>query len=102
MAAVAAVEVLKSPADRKSYRYVKLDNGISVLLIHDPEIALSAGGGEQEVCAAGMARASQWDGMLSSTGVDGVAGPQLMQLGSWHWRGGRAQPFPAPPCAWVG
>jgi hypothetical protein len=47
----AAVDVLKSPSDRKSYRYLKLENGMSVLLIHDPEIkeqgaAQGAGGME--------------------------------------------------------
>ena len=33
-----AVEVLKSPADKKEYRFLRLDNGMAVLLIHDPEI----------------------------------------------------------------
>lgn len=54
---MAAVEVLKSPADRKSYRYVKLENGMSVLLVHDPEIALTAATGD-EVRSRGRASAS--------------------------------------------
>lgn len=54
------VEVLKSPADRKEYRYVSLANGLQVLLIHDPEVAAAvaaaaagAAGAEggAEVCA---------------------------------------------------
>ena len=31
------VDVIKSPADSRDYRYVTLDNGLSVLLISDPE-----------------------------------------------------------------
>jgi hypothetical protein len=45
------VEVMKSPADKKDYRFLKLGNGMSVLLIHDPEIAAAmAAGGGNEVC----------------------------------------------------
>lgn len=41
--------IVQSPADKKSYRIVTLDNGMTCLLIHDPEIAtslLTAGEGE--------------------------------------------------------
>ena len=31
------INVIKSPADNRDYRYVKLDNGLQVLLISDPE-----------------------------------------------------------------
>lgn len=30
--------VIKSPNDRRLYRLIKLDNGLSALLVHDPEI----------------------------------------------------------------
>ena len=43
MAAVRAEELrLKSPADKKSYRLVTLANGLQALLVHDPEIDLTA------------------------------------------------------------
>lgn len=32
------VEVLKSPQDKKSYRYLRLESGLAVLLVSDPEI----------------------------------------------------------------
>jgi len=34
---------VQSPADKKTYKYLKLSNGMSVLLIHDPAVAISAG-----------------------------------------------------------
>jgi secreted Zn-dependent insulinase-like peptidase len=34
-----AQAMVQSPSDRKSYRYLVLDNGIGVLLIHDPAVA---------------------------------------------------------------
>ncbi|KAG2448487.1 hypothetical protein HYH02_006378 [Chlamydomonas schloesseri] len=37
-AAPAPVDVLKSPNDKKLYRYMVLDNGLKVLLISDPEM----------------------------------------------------------------
>lgn len=30
--------VIKSPNDRRLYRLIKLENGLSALLVHDPEI----------------------------------------------------------------
>lgn len=30
--------VVKSPNDRRLYRFLQLDNGLSALLVHDPEI----------------------------------------------------------------
>lgn len=30
--------VIKSPYDRRLYRLIKLDNGLTALLVHDPEI----------------------------------------------------------------
>lgn len=42
MASVSAssmpVEVIKSPADNKLYRHLVLENGLTVLLIHDPDM----------------------------------------------------------------
>ncbi len=32
-------EVVKSPNDKKEYRYFKLPNGLAVLIIADPEMA---------------------------------------------------------------
>lgn len=32
------VAVLKSPADKKEYRHIVLDNGLRALLVHDAEI----------------------------------------------------------------
>lgn len=52
------VEVLKSPSDRKQYRYLKLDNGMAVLLIHDPEIAQAAAEATAAAAADGDAPAS--------------------------------------------
>ena len=34
------VEPIKSPNDKKHYRYLSLPNGLTVLLIHDPEIII--------------------------------------------------------------
>lgn len=33
-----SVEVVKSPNDKKQYRYMLLENGLQVLLISDPEM----------------------------------------------------------------
>lgn len=33
------VEVVKSPDDKKEYRRIDLENGLAILLIHDPEAA---------------------------------------------------------------
>lgn len=30
--------VIKSPNDRRLYRFIRLDNGLSALLVHDPDI----------------------------------------------------------------
>jgi hypothetical protein len=38
MAPDSYVEPIKSPNDKKHYRYLSLPNGLTVLLIHDPEI----------------------------------------------------------------
>ena len=32
-------DTIQSPADKKLYRYLKLPNGVSALLIHDPAVA---------------------------------------------------------------
>lgn len=42
-------QLLQSPNDKKSYRRVKLPNGLTCLLIHDPEIELSEGQDDSEV-----------------------------------------------------
>eukprot|EP00882_Tetradesmus_deserticola_P020972 GHRQ01022665.1.p1 GENE.GHRQ01022665.1~~GHRQ01022665.1.p1 ORF type:complete len:274 (+),score=115.83 GHRQ01022665.1:417-1238(+) len=34
-----AEDIIQSPNDKKSYRHLKLSNGIAVLLIHDPAVA---------------------------------------------------------------
>ena len=47
---VTPVEVIKSPQDKKQYRHLTLANGLTVLLIHDPEISL------QKVFTEGEAR----------------------------------------------
>lgn len=31
--------IFQSPSDRKSYKYLRLSNGVSVLLIQDPAVA---------------------------------------------------------------
>ena len=66
--AVAAVEApVKSPQDKKLYRRLRLNNGLDVLLISDPEMQASAEGAhgdeghekeEEEVCMSGMHHAS--------------------------------------------
>lgn len=78
------VAVIKSPADKKDYRYIVLDNGLRALLIHDGEIvdttqedaeeaepvthsgSSSESGSESEVSTAG------------SWGCGGVLGVGLM------------------------
>lgn len=40
-AALMAGEIIQSPHDKKQYRRVDLQNGLAVLLIHDPEVALA-------------------------------------------------------------
>lgn len=41
------VEVVKSPADKREYRYVVLENGLRALLVHDAEMnAVAEDGGE--------------------------------------------------------
>ena len=44
-------EPQKSPLDRKLYRRLKLDNGLDVLLIHDPE--MEGAEDQHAVCKAG-------------------------------------------------
>ena len=41
-----ADEIIKSPYDKKLYRHLVLDNGLRVLLIHDPDITKDKEGGE--------------------------------------------------------
>lgn len=33
------MQVQKSPSDKKSYRIIQLENGLTALLIHDPAVA---------------------------------------------------------------
>lgn len=40
--AVMTVEPVKSQQDQKSYKRLKLDNGLDVMLIHDPEMEASS------------------------------------------------------------
>lgn len=40
-AAAGMTAIVQSPADRKQYRLVTLENGLQCLLIHDPEVASS-------------------------------------------------------------
>ena len=42
--AVMVLEPVKSQQDRKSYKRLKLDNGLDVMLIHDPEMEASSPG----------------------------------------------------------
>ncbi len=42
--AVMTVEPVKSQQDQKSYKRLKLDNGLDVMLIHDPEMEASSSG----------------------------------------------------------
>ena len=42
--AVMVLEPVKSQQDRKSYKRLKLDNGLDVMLIHDPEMEASPPG----------------------------------------------------------
>eukprot|EP00798_Chlamydomonas_sp_ICE-L_P021128 gene21128-28015_t len=46
MASTASVDVIKSPQDKRLYRYVQLPSGMSVLLIHDSDIVLKKGAGD--------------------------------------------------------
>ncbi|KAI8472962.1 MAG: Metalloenzyme, LuxS/M16 peptidase-like protein [Monoraphidium minutum] len=77
-AMAAPVEVLKSPSDRKAYRYVKLGNGMSVLLVHDPEIAADAAAraarGEAEGMDADGGSASGSEGAESMSGSSSEGG----------------------------
>ena len=43
------IEVVKSPADQKHYKLIKLQNGLTALLIHDPTIKDSEGSAAAEV-----------------------------------------------------
>lgn len=47
--------VIVSPADKRSYRHLQLENGLQVLLIHDPDIEHDGG----EACAEEEGRRSQ-------------------------------------------
>lgn len=40
--------VIKSPTDRRLYRYVQLHNGLCALLVHDPEICEHSSTGNTE------------------------------------------------------
>ena len=42
--AVMTIEPVKSQQDQKSYKRLKLDNGLDVMLIHDPEMEASSSG----------------------------------------------------------
>jgi hypothetical protein len=46
--APAMVEIVKSPADKKEYRYVVLENGLRALLIHDSEMCTVVEEGKEE------------------------------------------------------
>lgn len=41
---IMTIEPVKSQQDQKSYRRLELDNGLDVLLIHDPEMEASSSG----------------------------------------------------------
>jgi hypothetical protein len=43
------IEVVKSPADKKLYKLIKLENGLTALLIHDPTIKDTEAPDAQEV-----------------------------------------------------
>lgn len=52
-------EVIKPPSDKSSYRHFRLESGLSVLLISDPDIHTPAiqsseGGSAGQVAAAGL------------------------------------------------
>lgn len=40
-AADMSVSIIKAPSDKKQYKTVTLPNGLTVLLIHDPDISAS-------------------------------------------------------------
>lgn len=69
------VDIVKSPHDKKQYRRIDLDNGLKVLLIHDPDIAQQLLAGEQAE-AAGKDRphdmhAEQDEGEDDDSGEEG-------------------------------
>jgi hypothetical protein len=43
-------EVQKSPSDKKSYRIIQLENGLTALLIHDPAVAAGLQQQSPQVC----------------------------------------------------
>ena len=46
--AAATVAVVQSPQDKRKYKRLRLDNGLDVLLIHDPEMADALEGGSDD------------------------------------------------------
>lgn len=44
--------VIKSPTDRRLYRYIRLHNGLCALLIHDPDIYDSIANGAAAAAAS--------------------------------------------------
>jgi hypothetical protein len=87
----APVELIKSPSDRKEYRYLKLPNGMAVLLIHDPEIAAAmaaapAGGAEVQRARGsrrGVGVGSGWSRRCAACGARRAA------CGVWRAAGAR-------------
>jgi hypothetical protein len=49
---MALIEVAKSPNDHRVYRFLVLENGLKVLLVHDPEIARAKDSAGGEVSSA--------------------------------------------------
>ena len=47
-----SVEIVKAKVDKRCYKYLKLDNGIQCMLIHDPEADMSAASLDVKVGAA--------------------------------------------------
>jgi hypothetical protein len=71
------LNIIQSPNDKKSYKYLKLSNGIAVLLIHDPAVAEALA--TAEVSRATCKMASSWQQQHSSRATAGEEGIQIKQ-----------------------
>lgn len=64
-------DLLQSPNDKKSYRLVTLANGLTALLIHDPEINNAAADGAEPAPHAPEASDEDVDSLLSGDEEEG-------------------------------
>ena len=82
------VVLVQSPQDKREYRRLKLDNGLDVLLIHDPEMASALEGQDDDVDEEdGYEEDDDDDGDEDEDedGDEDMEGDVHKEVGAWRW-----------------